>query len=198
MSFLDNESYSAALRYYGNADTFQLLGIHTKRELLILEDFFKRFPKSKIFGITHEHQSNLYQILMFEKRNVRPSLQRDIFIIYNDGRLIAHQSFEKKSNIDEGSLGGMLTAIQNFINESFLDQEDEVLDEIKYGKLKILLVHGKDIYIAVICGGDVIPNKFQKDMKRLLTLIEVKYSDVLENWDGNMKDVRDIDELIKF
>jgi hypothetical protein len=122
----------------------------------------------------------------------------DIFIIYNDGRLIAHQSFEKKSNIDEGSLGGMLTAIQNFINESFLDQDDEVLEEIKYGKLKILLVHGKEIYLAVICGGDLIPNKFQKDMRILLNLIEVKYGDVLTDWDGNMKEVRDIDELIRF
>jgi hypothetical protein len=122
----------------------------------------------------------------------------DIFVIYNDGRLLAHQSFEKKSNVDEGSMGGMLTAIQNFINESFFDHDDEVLEEIKYGKLKIYLVHGSDIYLAIICSGDVISARLEKDMKKVLTLIEIKFSDELNNWDGNMKKVRDIGDLIKF
>ena len=122
----------------------------------------------------------------------------DIFVIYNDGRLIAHQSFEKKSNVDEGSMGGMLTAIQNFITESFLDSDSEVLKEIKYGDLKIYLVHGKDIYLAIICSGDVIMKKFKADMDQILHLIEMKFGHVLTNWDGSMKEIKGVGELLKF
>lgn len=122
----------------------------------------------------------------------------DIFVIYDDGRLLAHQSFKSKSNVDETTMGGMLTAIQNFVTESFMDSGSEILEEIKYGKLKILLVHGKKIYLAVICSGDINKNKFNKDMQNLLSLIEAKFGSVLKHWDGNMNKVRDIQELIRF
>jgi hypothetical protein len=124
----------------------------------------------------------------------------DIFVIYNDGRLIAHNTIEKKSNIDEGSMSGMLTAIQNFVAESFInvDSDDEKLEEIKYGKLKILLLHGESVYMAVICSAETITKKFKGDMENILRVIELKYGDELKNWDGSMKKVRDIEDLIKF
>ncbi len=135
----------------------------------------------------------------FKKRSKHDNLIiHDIFVIYNDGRLIAHQSFEKKSHVDESAMSGMLTAIQNFISESFFDQDEEKLEEIKYGKLKILLIHGKFIYLAVITSGDILSKKFQTDMGKILTLIELKYNDELRKWDGSMKKVRDIGDLIKF
>jgi hypothetical protein len=124
----------------------------------------------------------------------------DIFVIYNDGRLIAHQTFEKKSNVDEGAMSGMLTAIQNFVAESFIDLDEDLekLEEIKYGRLKILLVHGKDIYLAIITSGEAVTSKFKNDMKKIESLIEFKYGDELENWNGSMKKIRGIGELIRF
>jgi len=121
----------------------------------------------------------------------------DIFVVYNDGRLLAHHSFKSKSNVEEGTLGGMLTAIQNFIIESFRDTDTEKLEEIKYGKLRIILTHGEHIYLAVVCTGDPSMLKFKKDINNLLSLIEQKFNNVLENWDGNMKKVREIRELIR-
>jgi hypothetical protein len=122
----------------------------------------------------------------------------DIFVVYQDGRLLAHQTFESISNVEESTMGGMLTAIQNFVLESFRNQESEKLEEIRYGKLKIVLAHGKNIYLAVVCTGDFASNRFKKDMHNLVTIIERKYDNVLDKWDGNMKKVREIRELIRF
>ncbi len=121
----------------------------------------------------------------------------DIFVIYHDGRLLAHQTFESISNIEESAMGGMLTAIQNFVAESFRDSDTEKLDEIKYGKLKIILIHGNSIYLAAVCSGELHGLKFKKDMVNLLSFIELKFQKVLDNWDGSMKQVREIRELIR-
>jgi hypothetical protein len=122
----------------------------------------------------------------------------DIFVVYDDGRLLAHQSFESISNVEESAMGGMLTAIQNFVLESFRHQETEKLEEIRYGKLKIVLAHGKNVYLAAVCTGDFRINNFKKDMHNLLALIEYKFEKVLDNWDGSMKKVKGIRELIRF
>jgi hypothetical protein len=142
----------------------------------------------------------LVLIIMKKRFKSNNFVIHDIFVIYNDGRLIAHQTFEKKSNVDEGAMSGMLTAIQNFVAESFIDLDEDLekLEEIKYGKLKILLVHGKNIYLAIITSGDTVTGKFKNDMKKIESLIEFKYGEELENWNGSMKKIRGIGELIKF
>ncbi len=122
----------------------------------------------------------------------------DIFVIYNDGRVLAHQSFESRSNLDESAMGGMLTAIQNFVSESFQDHEDEQLKEIKYGGFRILLVHGKNIYLAIICTGDFSARTLLRDMQKLESVIELKFGKALDKWNGDMKKVKAIGELIKF
>jgi hypothetical protein len=122
----------------------------------------------------------------------------DIFVVYHDGRLLAHQSFESISNVEESAMGGMLTAIQNFILESFRNNDTEKLDEIVYGNLKIVLTHGKHVYIAAVCTGDLPGRKFNKDLSNLVSLIELKFGKVLVKWDGNMKKVREIGDLIRF
>ena len=95
-------------------------------------------------------------------------------------------------------MGGMLTAIQNFISESFQDSDTDILEEIKYGDLKIVFAHGKNIYLAVICTGEVKTKKLHKDMKNLIAVIEHKFGKVLHKWDGNMKKIKEIQELIRF
>ena len=94
-------------------------------------------------------------------------------------------------------MGGMLTAIQNFALESFRNQDTEKLEEIKYGRLTIVLAHGKHVYLAAVCTGDFQINKFRKDVANLLILIEHRFGKVLTKWDGNMKKVREIKELIR-
>jgi hypothetical protein len=141
----------------------------------------------------------LLSILVIKKQFKREKFNiHDIFVVYQDGRVLAHQSFESISDVDESAMGGMLTAIQNFALESFRDQDTEKLEEIAYGKLKIVLAHGKHVYLAAVCTGDFQINKFRDDISNLLILIEHRFGKVLHKWDGNMKKVRDIKELIRF
>jgi hypothetical protein len=136
--------------------------------------------------------------LIFKRVRKQKFNIHDIFVVYNDGRLLAHQSFESISNLEESAMGGMLTAIQNFVLESFRDSDTEKLEEIRYGKLKIVLAHGKKVYLAAVCTGEIPTRKFRSDMKNLLSFIEIKYGKVLKKWDGSMKKIRGMHDLIRF
>ncbi len=141
----------------------------------------------------------ILSVLVIRKRLKRQKFViHDIFVIYHDGRLLAHQSFESISNVEEGAMGGMLTAIQNFVVESFRDQDTDKLEEIKYGNLKIILVHGKNIYLAAVYSGEININNLKRDMNNILSVIELKFDKVLDKWDGSMKKVREIGEFIRF
>ena len=119
----------------------------------------------------------------------------DIFLIYYDGRLIAHTTRRLKPAIDDHILSGMLTAIQNFVEDSFKLQEGK-LNELQYGELKILLERGDKIYIAVVIKGEE-PDNLMTYVKTGLERIEDKYSHVLEKWDGDYSKLRGIREYLE-
>ncbi|MCK5561754.1 MAG: Ig-like domain-containing protein, partial [Thermoplasmata archaeon] len=130
----------------------------------------------------------------------------NILIIYNDGRLLTRYHRKSENAIDDSAVSSMLTAIQDFIRESFKEsrksaksqkddesepEEDKSsVDELKYGKLKILIEYDEKFYIAVIGEGKEAPPKLRKELKKIKSRINSKYNKVLEYWDGNMAPVK--------
>jgi hypothetical protein len=112
----------------------------------------------------------------------------EVFFMYNDGRLIKHFTRRLKPDMDEDILSSMLVAVQDFVKDSFRDQEG-ILDEMKFGRFQVILGRGKHIILAtVILGEEVEP--FRPQIAKCVEDIEEKYGDVLEDWDGEMASVR--------
>jgi hypothetical protein len=122
-----------------------------------------------------------------------------LFLIYNDGRLLAHRQKRDTAQVSNDILTGMLTALKGFIRESLQDQNKGELDEMKYGDLKIAIEHGKTVYLAAFISG-YVTDKLKADMNEVLKRVEASYEPVLRSWDGMMVSVEGsgafLDELI--
>jgi hypothetical protein len=113
----------------------------------------------------------------------------DVFLIYKDGRLIHHDTRRLKPEIDDEMLGGMFTAIQEFIAQSFPTEDGSrgVINEIKYGDAKILLEHGDFVYLATVVKDLKDTDRLHERMAQLIRAIETRTRESLEKWDGQLE-----------
>jgi hypothetical protein len=122
-----------------------------------------------------------------------------LFLIYNDGRLLAHRQKKDTAQVSNDILTGMLTALKGFIKESLRDQSQGELDEMKYGNLKIALEQGQNVYLAAFISG-YVTDRLKAEMNAALQLVERDFEPVLRSWDGMMLSVEGagkyLDELI--
>jgi hypothetical protein len=132
-----------------------------------------------------------------------PMKIRDVFIIYNDGRLLYHyrpkpsldRPEDDLDSIDESAVSSMLTAIQDFVKDSFKHSGGTGLNELQHGTLRILIEHGDKSYVAVVSSGGSTA-KIRNEMKSIINDLNTKYGFVLKDWDGNMNSIAGIDKLV--
>jgi parallel beta-helix repeat protein len=130
-----------------------------------------------------------YRRVKFHKYEIN-----DMFLIFNDGRLITHVTGSvDASALDKDILASMLTAIQDFVKESFSGREISSLKEMKYGEQNIVIERGIFAFLSIVVKGNVT-EKLKDDMKDALRNIERTYANILEAWDGDNKKLGDIDE----
>ena len=120
----------------------------------------------------------------------------DVFLMYRDGRLIAHNTRRLRPDVDGDILSGMLTAVTAFVKESFREADTEELNELRYGKTKILIERGEYICLAVVVSGVASP-KMREKMKESVQYISQTYATVLENWDGSVSKLKDINHIVE-
>ena len=120
----------------------------------------------------------------------------EVFLVYRDGTLIAHATRRLKPEYDEDIMAGMLTAIQDFVKDSFKDEAEWTLNKLEFGESSILITHGKYSYLAVVYKGRA-GERLRKKMDEALSEFEEKYAEVLENWDGVLDRFRGAREIIE-
>ena len=120
----------------------------------------------------------------------------EVFVMYHDGTLLAHQTRRLKPGMDDEILGGMLIALQNFVRDSFKDENLTVLRRMDFGERKLLVERKDDFFIAVVLSGKRAGNAAQR-MLKVLDNIDEGYAPVLKEWDGDLEKVRGIREETK-
>jgi len=115
----------------------------------------------------------------------------DVFIIYEDGNMMAHQTRRLKPGMDDQVLGSMLVAIQNFVKDSFKDEASTGLNRMDFGEQKVLVEKGEHIYMAVVLHGKR-EGRVPQRMREAIAKAESTYSQALEGWDGDLEKVRGI------
>jgi PKD repeat protein len=120
----------------------------------------------------------------------------EVFIIYKDGNLLAHQTRRLKPGMDDQILGSMLVAIQSFVKDSFKDESSTGLNRMDFGEKKVLVERGDNIYLAVVLHGKR-EGRVPKKMKSAIERTEDQFKDALTDWDGDLEKVRGIkDETV--
>jgi OOP family OmpA-OmpF porin len=124
----------------------------------------------------------------------------DVFLLHRDGLLIRHFTRKLNPEVDSDILGGMLIAVQNFVNESFASDKglatEGGLDELKFGKYSILIARGKHVVMAaVVLGGKTVNTV--KEIKAAIEDLERNLGKVLEKWSGDMGQVETADKYMQ-
>jgi len=146
--------------------------------------YFKMGEIDQVLTILVEKLKRLEAI---SDKNVAECAIEELFLIYRDGRLIHHNTRRLRPEVDNQLLGGMLIAIQHFVADSFKEKEPErpeILNELRYGKTRILVEAGKFVYLALVISGQE-PEDMRTKMRKAVADIEEKYRPVLEGWNGD-------------
>jgi hypothetical protein len=106
----------------------------------------------------------------------------DIFLLYNDGRIICHFTRIDKPQPDKDALKNKLKTVQNLIKTS--SGNDEIMDEISFGKNKMLIEHGNYIYILSVVKHRG-SNELHERMKIAVHNIEIELRAQLKVWSGD-------------
>jgi PKD repeat protein len=154
-----------------------------------------KYEDSSLFMLTSAVLLIALLILLIYLFLSRPIVD-EVFVMYHDGTLLAHQTRRLKPGMDDEILGGMLIALQNFVRDSFKDENSTVLSRMDFGERKLLVERKDDFFLAVILSGKRAGGAPQR-MLKVLDSIEDGYSEVLKEWDGDLEKVRGIREETK-
>lgn len=109
----------------------------------------------------------------------------EVFLIYRDGRLIKHFTRRIKPDVDQDILSGMLTAVQDFIRDSFRGESGD-LNHMQFGRFQILMGNGRFITVAAVLMGDEI-EPFRPQIIKAIDQMEADYEIILRDWDGDVE-----------
>jgi hypothetical protein len=118
-------------------------------------------------------------------RDALPFSLEHVFLIHQEtGLLLAHQQTAGEVTADPDLIGGMMTAIGDFVKDSFGKGESN-LEEISYGEKRILLEAAQYAYVAVVLEG-IEPAGYNHLVRAVINEIHLKAEDELREFDGEM------------
>jgi hypothetical protein len=165
---------------------------------LVVTAFVIEFPddESRIFFIgLAAVLASINVVGFFMVWQASPTIIDEIFLMTPDGRLLKHYTRRLRPDQDEDILAGMLTAVQNFIKESF-DEAGGRLKEIRFENYDIFISHSKSVVIAAIISTKK-PEKLRTQLKMVTDDLEQQFGGKLVGWGGDKSDLAGVDTIMK-
>ncbi len=123
-------------------------------------------------------------VSVIESKPVAKYKVEELYLIYKDGRLVSNIS-DVEVKTDSDIMSGMLTAINDFVQDSFNTEGD--LGSIDYGNNKIVLQRGTHSYLAAVIYGET-DNQFKGKMINAVRNIE-KVNPTMDAWNGDAETI---------
>jgi len=115
-----------------------------------------------------------------------------VFLIHKDtGLVLQHVGAKTVVSQDPDLVSGMLTAIKDFVQDSFGGQKDEVLDTLRVGDRSVWIEHGSHAILAAVVRGNP-PVDLQITLRDALAEIHFKQSEVMEKFEGDVTPFEEI------
>lgn len=119
----------------------------------------------------------------------------EVFVMTPSGMLLKHYTRRLRPDQDEDILAGMLTAVQNFVRESF-DTAGGRLSEIRFENYDIIISYSDNLVLAAVLTAKN-PEKLRQKLKVAACEIEETYGTKLKDWKGDMSELKQIDTVMK-
>jgi hypothetical protein len=129
-------------------------------------------------------------------RESLPFYVEEVFLIHRlSGLLLQYVSRNPEVSPDSDLISGMLTAIRDFVKESFGRGEAGQLDEIQYGERSILIETAQYAYLAVVIEGTEPPG-FRSEIRERVLELDQAYEWTLRDYDGDPRPLAPIEESL--
>ncbi|MBN2547951.1 MAG: SH3 domain-containing protein [Anaerolineales bacterium] len=123
-------------------------------------------------------------------RDNLPFTIEHVFLVHRETGLLLRHLAHNGEQVDlMDTISGMLTAIGDFVRDSFGRGEHE-LEEITYGEQRILIEGGQYAYIAVVLSG-VEPSGYARLMADVIQSIQLDHEGALRGFNGEMEGLPD-------
>ncbi len=108
-----------------------------------------------------------------------------VFLIHKEtGLLLLHSTSEFAVFQDAHMVSGMLTAIQDFVRDSFEASQEEDLENMQMGELTVFVEQGPLAYLAGVIRGNP-PAEVRTVFKEALEAIHLEFAWQLESFEGD-------------
>ncbi len=108
-----------------------------------------------------------------------------VFFIHSEtGLPLSHVVNEEVAAQDVDMVSGMLTAIQDFVRDSFSGEETNNLDSLQMGDMSLIIEKNDVAYIACVVRGTP-PANFRSLVQESLDLMMVEYAEPLADFSGD-------------
>jgi OOP family OmpA-OmpF porin len=110
---------------------------------------------------------------------------RQVFFIHRETGILLHQEKDKESaELEADMVSGMLTAIRDFVQDSFKGKSGGSLDEIQAGELKILIEQGPYAIVAAVVEGQP-PASYRTILMETVEALHFNHAMDLERFEGH-------------
>ncbi len=108
-----------------------------------------------------------------------------LFLIHKEtGLVLQHVAAESVDLKDADMVSAMLTAIQDFVNDSFSAKEDSSLQNLNLGELTIWIEQSPRTILASVIRGNP-PQELKNALKEILENVEFEYNSSLNSFNGD-------------
>ncbi len=116
-----------------------------------------------------------------------------VFLIHrHTGLLISHVAAEDAASQDPQLVSSMLVAIQDFVRDSFAGAEQQGLDTVRLGELRLWSEPGPFATLVAVIRGNP-PEELHDTLRGVLARIHEERRQALENFDGDSSGFADIE-----
>ncbi len=108
-----------------------------------------------------------------------------VFLIHREtGLVLQHLVAPAVATQDPAMVAGMLSAIQQFVKDSFDSKRGDTLGSLDVGELQVWIEEGPDAVIAAVIRGHA-PSDYRLALKEALEEIQQQYASALDHFQGD-------------
>ena len=109
----------------------------------------------------------------------------NLFLLSKSGIVIANLSANNVDQTDADILGGMFTAVKDFMEDAVSASTSSSLNDIQFGNFHVKFASGAYSELAVVYTG-ILNQEAEDAIMDTLIAFELENMKVLENWDGDL------------
>ncbi len=106
-----------------------------------------------------------------------------VFLIHGDNGLLLQHCFSDKVAVQDGDMvSGMLTAIQDFMRDSFGAAKEETVDQLKVNELHVWIRRGRRAFMAIVIRGEHPPELLKGQLQDAVMSVQKELADELDEF----------------